>query len=59
MLSFFNFEANEEVNSSSRNFIILAYALAPICLKLLAAYILFSYKFNEKDLEIVQRKIYG
>tara|TARA_B100001057_G_scaffold284819_1_gene285095 strand:+ start:324 stop:503 length:180 start_codon:yes stop_codon:yes gene_type:complete len=59
MLSFLNFEASEEVNYSSRNFIILAYALAPICLKLLAAYILFSYRFNEKDLKKVQRKIYG
>ena len=59
ILSYFNFEANEEINPETKIFIICSYALTPIVLKCLSSFILMSFRITETDLKKIQKKIYG
>ena len=59
ILSYLNFEANEEINPETKIFIICSYALTPILLKCLSSFILMSFKITEMDLKKIQKKIYG
>ncbi len=54
-----DFDTGGEINTKVRLFIIVSYALAPILLKLLAAYLLVNFKLKENELQKVQKKIYG
>ncbi len=54
-----DFDTDGEINSNVRLFIITSYALAPIFLKLLAAYLLINFKLKENELQKIQKKIYG
>ena len=54
-----DFDTNGEINTDVRLFIIISYALAPILLKLLAAYLLVNFKLKENELQKIQKKIYG
>ena len=59
ILSYLNFEANEEINPETKIFIICSYALTPILLKCLSSFILMSFRITEMDLKKIQKKIYG
>ncbi len=59
ILSYLNFEANEEINPETKIFIICSYALTPIVLKCLSSFILMSFRITETDLKKIQKKIYG
>ena len=59
ILSYLNFEANEEINPETKIFIIFSYALTPILLKCLSSFILMSFRITEMDLKKIQKKIYG
>jgi len=59
ILSYLNFEANEEINPETKIFIICSYALTPILLKCLSSFILMSFRITETDLKKIQKKIYG
>ena len=59
ILSYLNFEANEEFNPETKIFIICSYALTPILLKCLSSFILMSFRITEMDLKKIQKKIYG
>ncbi len=54
-----DFQTEGEINANVRLFIIISYALAPILLKLLAAYLLMNFKLKENELQKIQKKIYG
>ena len=54
-----DFDTDGEINANARLFIIISYALAPILLKLLAAYLLINFKLKENELQKIQKKIYG
>ena len=54
-----DFDTDGEINANVRLFIIISYALAPILLKLLAAYLLVNFKLKENELQKIQKKIYG
>ena len=54
-----DFDTDGEINTNVRLFIIISYALAPIFLKLLAAYLLVNFKLKENELQKIQKKIYG
>ena len=54
-----DFDTDGEINENVRLFIIISYALAPILLKLLAAYLLTNFKLKENELQKIQKKIYG
>ena len=54
-----DFDTDGEINANVRLFIIISYALAPIILKLLAAYLLVNFKLKENELQKIQKKIYG
>ena len=54
-----DFDTYGEINTNVRLFIIISYALAPILLKLLAAYLLVNFKLKENELQKIQKKIYG
>ena len=54
-----DFDTDDEINTNVRLFIIISYALAPILLKLLAAYLLTNFKLKENELQKIQKKIYG
>ena len=54
-----DFDTDGEINTNVRLFIIISYALAPILLKLLAAYLLTNFKLKENELQKIQKKIYG
>ena len=54
-----DFDTVGEINTNVRLFIIISYALAPILLKLLAAYLLVNFKLKENELQKIQKKIYG
>ena len=54
-----DFDTDGEINANVRLFIIISYALAPILLKLLAAYLLINFKLKENELQKIQKKIYG
>ena len=54
-----DFQTEGEINANVRLFIIISYALAPILLKLLAAYLLVNFKLKENELQKIQKKIYG
>ena len=58
ILSYLNFEANEEINPETKIFIICSYALTPILLKCLSSFILMSFRITEMDLKKIQKKIY-
>ena len=53
-----DFQTEGEINANVRLFIIISYALAPILLKLLAAYLLMNFKLKENELQKIQKKIY-
>ena len=53
-----DFDTDGEINTNVRLFIIISYALAPILLKLLAAYLLANFKLEENELQKIQKKIY-
>ena len=53
-----DFDTNGEINANVRLFIIISYALAPILLKLLAAYLLINFRLKENELQKF-KKIYG
>ena len=53
------FQTEGEINANVKLFIIISYALAPILLKLLAAYLLMNFKLKENELQKIQKKIYG
>ena len=59
ILSYLNFEANEEINPETKIFIICSYALTTILLKCLSSFILMSFIITEMDLKKIQKKIYG
>ena len=59
ILSYLNFEANEEINPETKIFIMCSYALTPIVLKCLSSFILMSFRITETDLKKIQKKIYG
>lgn len=59
ILSYLNFEANEEINPETKIFIICSYAITPILLKCLSSFILMSFRITEMDLKKIQKKIYG
>ena len=46
ILSYLNFEANEEINPETKIFIICSYALTPILLKCLSSFILISFRIT-------------
>tara|TARA_B100001248_G_scaffold24650_1_gene16141 strand:- start:173 stop:1402 length:1230 start_codon:yes stop_codon:yes gene_type:complete len=52
-----DFDTDGEINTNVRLFIIISYALAPILLKLLAAYLLANFKLKENELQKIQKKI--
>ena len=54
-----DFDTNGEINENARLFIIISYALTPILLKLLAAYLLINFRLKENELQKIQKKIYG
>jgi Na+/melibiose symporter-like transporter len=54
-----DFQTEGEINANVKFFIIISYALAPILLKLLAAYLLMNFKLKENELQKIQKKIYG
>ncbi len=54
-----DFDTDGEINTNVRLFIIISYALAPILLKLLAAFLLVNFKLKENELQKIQKKIYG
>jgi len=53
-----DFQTEGEINANVKLFIIISYALAPILLKLLAAYLLMNFKLKENELQKIQKKIY-
>jgi len=54
-----DFQTEGEINANVKLFIIISYALAPILLKILAAYLLMNFKLKENELQKIQKKIYG
>ena len=54
-----DFDTDGEINTNIRLFITISYALAPILLKLFAAYLLINFKLKENELQKIQKKIYG
>ena len=54
-----DFDTDSEINTNVRLFITISYALAPILLKILAAYLLVNFKLKENQLQKIQKKIYG
>ena len=54
-----DFDIDGEINTNVRHFITFSYALVPILLKLLAAYLLVNFKLKENELQNIQKKIYG
>ena len=59
IMGLLDFDTDGEINTNVRLFIIISYALAPILLKLLAAYLLVNFKLKENELQKIQKKIYG
>ena len=59
IMGILDFDTDGEINTNVRLFIIISYALAPILLKLLAAYLLVNFKLKENELQKIQKKIYG
>ncbi len=59
IMGILDFDTEGEINTNVRLFIIISYALAPILLKLLAAYLLVNFKLKENELQKIQKKIYG
>ncbi len=59
IMGILDFDTEGEINTNVRLFIIISYALAPILLKLLAAYLLANFKLKENELQKIQKKIYG
>ena len=59
IMGFLDFDTDDEVNTNVSFFITISYALTPILLKLLAAYLLVNFKLKENELQKIQKKIYG
>ena len=57
VLGLLNFEANEIVSKESKIFIIISYAIIPVILKIVAAFLLKNFTFGESELKKVQKII--
>ena len=57
VLGLLNFDANETVSKDSKIFIILSYAIIPIILKMVSAFLLKNFIFGERELKKVQKII--
>ena len=58
IMGILDFDTEGEINTNVRLFIIISYALAPILLKLLAAYLLVNFKLKENELQKIQKNIW-
>ncbi len=59
IMGILNFDTEGQINENVRIFITISYALIPIILKLLAAYLLINFRLGENELQKIQKKIYG
>ncbi len=59
ILGTLGFEANQEINNESKNFIFFCYAILPITLKLISGYYLLNFKSSQSEQLKIQKKIYG
>ncbi len=57
ILGFLNFDTNQEVSKEIKFFIIFSYAIIPVGLKVIAAFLLKEFNFNEKELKKAQEII--
>ena len=57
VLGLLNFDANEIVSKESKIFIIISYAIIPVILKIIAAFLLKNFTFGESELKKVQKII--
>ena len=57
VLGLLNFDANEAVSRDSKIFIILSYAIIPVILKIVSAFLLKNFTFGESELKKVQKII--
>ena len=57
VLGLLNFDANETVSRDIKIFIILSYAIIPVILKIVAAFLLKNLTFGESELKKVQKNI--
>ena len=57
VLGLLNFDTNELVSKESKIFIILSYAIVPVILKIVAAFLLKNFRFGESELKKVQKII--
>ena len=57
VLGLLNFDANETVSRDSKIFIILSYAIIPVILKIVSAFLLKNFTFGESELKKVQKII--
>ena len=57
VLGLLNFDANEIVSRDSKIFIILSYAIIPVILKIVSAFLLKNFTFGESELKKVQKII--
>ena len=57
MLGILGFDSEKPISFEIKTFIIISYALIPILLKILSGCILTKFKFDEIDLQKVQKKI--
>ena len=57
VLGLLNFDANETVSGDSKIFIILSYAIIPVILKIVSAFLLKNFTFGESELKKVQKII--
>ena len=59
IMGLLGFESDIEINKKIEIFIVISYALIPIILKVIAAYLLIKFKLQEKDLQKIQKLIYS
>ncbi|MEL0124512.1 MAG: MFS transporter [Alphaproteobacteria bacterium] len=57
VLGLLNFDANEIVSRDSKIFIIVSYAIIPVILKIVSAFLLKNFTFGESELKKVQKII--
>ncbi len=57
VLGLLDFDANETVSRDSKIFIILSYAIIPVILKIVSAFLLKNFTFGESELKKVQKII--
>ena len=58
VLGILGFDSEKPISFEIKTFIIISYALIPILLKILSGCILTKFKFDEIDLQKVQKKLY-